>query len=525
MRSEHDVFISYAHIDNEPLPLSEEGWISFFDQCLRVFLRQYLGRDISVWRDPRLESNSIFADEILDNLRKARVLVAVLSPRYIKSEWCLRELQQFKDLIQQDQLDRIGNISRIFKVEKLPIDAYPSELDFLSEQLACRFFEIDSSTGNLKELRVEFGEEVKNLFLLKVSDLAQEIKNLLQEFDHLSTTEQLDITAQPSSISPDDRPPDPQKTVYLASATTELEDIWNNIKRELTAQGYCVLPKQPLSSDVATLAKQVKGDLKQCTCSIHLFGQKYGYVPEGSVHSNAALQNMLAMEHSKTHKLSRIVWLPKGLTPKNTEKRQRELIEKIKQDPDILSGADVLQGSVEELKHVVLNKLQQTDSQKVREIQSSDKHCCVYLDFDRQDLANPETKAEIQEIYTTLKQQCKTVYIPDKGENIISFVDERLKQCDGVIIYFGHGDQNWLSSRWKATSKAMGYGGAGGRTKARSIYMGHPMTPAKGSLKNKDVPLIYGGDGFSPTLLQPFFEQLQSLANANTVQTNTIQSA
>jgi hypothetical protein len=48
---ETDLFISYAHIDNRPLPPEQEGWISRFHLTLAGFLGQYLGRDANIRRD------------------------------------------------------------------------------------------------------------------------------------------------------------------------------------------------------------------------------------------------------------------------------------------------------------------------------------------------------------------------------------------------------------------------------------------------------------------------------------------
>lgn len=36
---EHDIFISYAHIDDAPLMTGEEGWVSKFHQSLEVLRR------------------------------------------------------------------------------------------------------------------------------------------------------------------------------------------------------------------------------------------------------------------------------------------------------------------------------------------------------------------------------------------------------------------------------------------------------------------------------------------------------
>src|SRR5262245_49676968 len=92
---QYDVFISFAHIDNETLSKEQEGWIAMLHRALQVRLAQLLGENPEIWRDPKLQGNDAFNQEILSTLLKARVLVSVLSPRYVKSDWCRKELQEF----------------------------------------------------------------------------------------------------------------------------------------------------------------------------------------------------------------------------------------------------------------------------------------------------------------------------------------------------------------------------------------------------------------------------------------------
>src|SRR5580765_1809768 len=89
---ENDVFVSYAHIDDQSLAEGKPGWIAIFHRALEIRLAQLLGKPPRIWRDPKLQGNDVFADKLVDRLPRAAVLVSVLSPRYIKSEWCLREL-------------------------------------------------------------------------------------------------------------------------------------------------------------------------------------------------------------------------------------------------------------------------------------------------------------------------------------------------------------------------------------------------------------------------------------------------
>ena len=95
MSFENDIFISYAHIDDMALVEGQKGWISSFHRALEIRLGQLLGRTPRIWRDPKLQGNDAFADRLVDRLPGVAILVSVVSPRYMKSDWCLRELREF----------------------------------------------------------------------------------------------------------------------------------------------------------------------------------------------------------------------------------------------------------------------------------------------------------------------------------------------------------------------------------------------------------------------------------------------
>ena len=92
---ERDIFVSYAHLDNETLTREEQGWVSAFDSALQKRVAQLLGRKAEVWRDRKLQGNDIFGDEIIDQFPKLKIFISIISPRYLESEWCRKELQEF----------------------------------------------------------------------------------------------------------------------------------------------------------------------------------------------------------------------------------------------------------------------------------------------------------------------------------------------------------------------------------------------------------------------------------------------
>src|ERR1700712_1081183 len=105
---EKHVFISYSHLDNE-CDTGKEGWVSHLEKTLGAYLTTRLGEKARIWRDPTLRGNEDFADEIVGQFSKAALLVSVISPGYIKSKWCKRELTEFCAAAEKTTGLKIGN--------------------------------------------------------------------------------------------------------------------------------------------------------------------------------------------------------------------------------------------------------------------------------------------------------------------------------------------------------------------------------------------------------------------------------
>jgi hypothetical protein len=139
---EYDVFISYTHRDDRPLSREEEGWISSFHYSFNTRLGQLLGREPKIWRDNKLQGNDEFSDEIIAKLPKAKVLLTVISPSYLGSGLCLKELHGFLDAAESNLGIHVSNKSRIFKIVKtfVPYKQHPEEIRGLN---GYHFYELD----------------------------------------------------------------------------------------------------------------------------------------------------------------------------------------------------------------------------------------------------------------------------------------------------------------------------------------------------------------------------------------------
>ena len=96
----HDIFVSYAHVDNEPLAGADTRWVTNLVTGLKPLLGQKLGRAdaYSLWMDNTLRGNEPLTPAFSASARPA-IFVMILSPGYVASEWCCRELSTFTDRV------------------------------------------------------------------------------------------------------------------------------------------------------------------------------------------------------------------------------------------------------------------------------------------------------------------------------------------------------------------------------------------------------------------------------------------
>ncbi len=120
MDFEFDVFVSYAHLDNTSADEHHKGWVAKLHETLDRRLAQLLGKPTRIWRDPKLKGNDVFEEVLVERVKRAAVLVSVVSPRYVRSEWTIRELNEFLKAAEQQGGVQIRDKSRIFKVLKTP---------------------------------------------------------------------------------------------------------------------------------------------------------------------------------------------------------------------------------------------------------------------------------------------------------------------------------------------------------------------------------------------------------------------
>src|ERR1044072_3034866 len=258
---EDDLFISYAQIDNQPLAEGLKGWVETFHERLRIRLEQITGSRVSIWRDRKLGGNDEFAQTLIARLSKAAVLVAVLSPRYVKSEWCLKELREFCLSSEAGGGLTIGDKLRVFKVVKfhVPLTEHPPQLCGV---LGYEFFEYDTQRGRVREYSPDVMPARDIRYWEKLDDIAYDVKQMLDTLPRptLTTTQTTETGAGVGA-----------KTVYLSETTSDLSTERELIKRELQMQGHVVLPDRELPLTGPARRDALAEYMSRSSLSIHLF--------------------------------------------------------------------------------------------------------------------------------------------------------------------------------------------------------------------------------------------------------------
>jgi hypothetical protein len=490
MEFENDVFVSYAHIDDQALAQGQPGWISSLHHALEVRLEQLLGKEAKIWRDPKLQGNDIFADRLVDRLPGVAVLVSVLSPGYVKSEWCQRELSEFLKASEATGGVRVADKLRVFKVVKTPIarELHPRDLQ---TALGYEFYTLEPASGRQRELGPMSPPDAQSLYFLKLDDLAHDIADLLTLLE-----------GRVSGNTPN--PGKTRGTVYVAETSFDVRDRRDSIVRELRAQRYTVLPDEPLPLVASECAAFIREQLSQCRLSVHVVGANYGVVPEDSTESIVVLQHELAIERAAAGDFGRLVWMPPNLT--TNDARQQKFIEHLETDARLQAGADILKTALEDFKSILHVRLNPPEPPRPNPPAPPTRSALrrIYLICDILDLAQAQPIADylFEEFEVTLP-----VFEGDEAQ-VREEHEANLKECDAALIYCGDASEIWLRNKMRDLKKIAGYG----RSKpmiATAVYIAPPGTAEKQRFRTHEAIVINPGSAFAPAALEPFVGPLR----------------
>jgi TIR domain len=480
----NDVFISYAHLDNEP-DADGRRWVGQFCEDLVRRLQMVSGRTVTIWRDDRLDASDLLDPAIEAELATSAMLVPILSPSYFASDACRRELEHFLRLDAATQTPGVTK-SRIVKVAKTRVDRslYPAQLAGMLEHP----FYKEEPNGSFKEFHIHERPEVRSVYATAVDDVAQEISRRLAALEG----------QKPAAT--------PHATVFLALATGDVDTERNHLRRFLQQDGCEVLPATNLPLEAGALERDVKGALQASKLAVFVMGCRYGWVPEmGEGKSFVRLQ----LEHAAQYaaQVPRVIWIPPGL--KVSEQAQIDLVDRVRREfPG--RGFEVVESNVQSLLTHLRDRLQPKappPAPAAPDGGQSDVHLYLMVDRCDRDAARPLRQY-------LLASGFGVDWLPATGEasTIGQLHREWLLNDDAFLIFYGASDDAWIKCQGQELRKAKGLGR---RTPAKTrIVLAAPPSDDKEDLRVSPVVI----DGLPPKELKDalcaFLKELEPAGTA-----------
>ena len=522
----HDIFISYGHLDDLNPFGQDKGWVDLLHERLLVLVGQALGYQPEIWRDSReLRGNYELTGAISEGVTRSLLLVPVITPRYVQSDWCNREMEAFHGANPPAGVAGPEFRSRVFKVIKTPLPNHLKKLEPIQIRnlIGYQFYAEDETSG----LLTEFGtDSTEKLYWRMLNRLVADITKSLIELKHPEAKQTGPLDASKlkteSSVAParataasspnlNGAASAPAKFVYLAETTSDLAEARELVHDELRQRGYGVLPEQKLPlEEVKKTENTIRAALASCALSVHMVGTRYGSTPEDDPRSAVLIQEQLAAEHgAATPAFLRLLWMPTGLMTEAlpiSDERQTSFVSELQKR--ITAGAELLQTSVEDLKTRIVEKLNPPATPAARHAEHS-KFKQVYLICENRD------RSQIRPIKEYLfKQNLEVItWLDQQGsDTLMDYHRKNLRECDAALVYFGSGDEPWVRKNLEDLQKAYGYGREDDWL-ANAVYVGAPPSDQKEDFLTHLVPyVIRNFSSFDPNDLRDFVSAVQASA-------------
>jgi hypothetical protein len=84
---------------------------------------------------------------------------------------------------------------------------------------------------------------------------------------------------------------------------------------------------------------------------------------------------------------------------------------------------------------------------------------------------------------------------------------DHLELCDGVLIYWGEGDDNWLQAKLSDIRKAPHYR-KNVPLRATTVLISDPPNPDKDEFRTREAEILRHSGEFSPSILSSFLARL-----------------
>ena len=425
----HDLFVSYAHFDNEA---DAQGvhWVSQFQVDLKNALRQRVGNDPEIFVDTRNFEAGDHVDFLVDNVRQSAIFLALLSPSYVAREFTIRELQAY--------CDRAAEVRAVVTVELLPVDD-ESNHPLLRGRKRTPFWWKDQMAQDIPlRLTSKFNAELYNE---RLQVLAHQIKKLLvDQRDHdgqrngvEAPRSKLAATTAPVASS---APVPGNKAVLLAQTTDDLYDERERVRACLDQYGIKVLPENDYPQGGQDFAAAFEDDVRRCGLFVQLLGNFSSRKPPDLAQTYARYQ----YETAKGAGLKILQWRHPDLDAAAVTHRDKPMLE----------GPDVLAVGLEEFKGEIL-RCHARLSKPAPEPVTFEGGGHVFIDADSTD---KELADALLKIFDDRKNfTAARPLFEGSAKDILDDLEANLMNCEALVLLYGRAPPAWVRAQLLRYSK------------------------------------------------------------------------
>ena len=496
----YDVFVSYAHSDDECPKGAEFGWVTTFKEELRKLLRRRIGgQGADIWMDHLLTSNDRVTDTLMQTVRESRTIVLFMSRGYLRSQWCQAEINRF---LEENSAHKNKESVFVVALDETNREDWPTRVQELTPiELFKR-----SMTGAIELLGYPNPPaESGSAYWAKLNELAHLIVKHLDQLGTLSRTAPQTSNVASSASSPRRILP----VVWIAQPTDDLHTEWEFLVSAIRQRGADVRPLGHSTysrSDISAFRSAIEADISGAVLLVQLLSATPGYpFAQGSGSTNS-IQSSLARLHVETSSdVSFLKW------------RSQEI--DLEQIADT-THRELLQGAIacgfEQFRQQVLGALDRLMNPKAVQdlsppsVGSASLSLCITGGPKDIDLSNKV--ADIVENMGHVPIVAQPA--PDHDQSPADYrtlFEELLSGANGVILVHGDESALWLQSRHVQVRKVLaqtrrGIWGA--------LLDGPPPTKPPLRFADPAVVMLDCRQGVRPEPIQHFIARLSGGADA-----------
>ena len=434
---QYDIFVSYAHGDNRL-------WIERFIDRLKSEIKPRLGVEPAIWiDDDNLRRERDFRLEIPETVEHSAVFLLLPSPSYIRSSYCVREeCAAFRRTLaaRRERFNAKEFANSLFAF-CCPILAVENNEH---RELFPGATDIPFCDGN------DTFKTVGRRFEQSLSKLVGEVIELLRRMRHHATPIFL----------------------YPPAPTGELTESYNTLAKELSADGYRVLPETQTN-----LENQLRG----ATLSVFLLGERYDEMARRLTDLASTLQKRW------------MVWRSPG-AKQSTDLKQRAFCRELEQNDaqqKIFLNETITPVKLKEEVYALLRPATKPKPSTGRP--------SVFLIYNLKDGTELDNAGAIllhydSEFHFTTPED-------------VTQRTARLRDSDGVLLIWGSADRDWWEGEVKAVVQTA-------RAPNRGLCLFDPQTGKteiipllRESLKDFSITEEFGK--FDPARLEGFFDPIR----------------